>query len=103
MKAELEEEVKKLDFEHTVILRPGLLVGSRPDSRPAEAVVRAIANGFGKISKGWLTDWWAQDADVVARSAVRAGEQCLEGKREKGVWILSQGDIVKIGKKGEQS
>lgn len=102
MKGELEEEVKKLDFEHTVVLRPGVLVGNRQDSRPAEAVLRAIANGLGRISKGWLTDWWAQDADVIARSAIRAGEQCLGGKREKGVWTLSQGDIVKLGGKGGQ-
>lgn len=29
IKGELEEDFKKLDFEHTIILRPGLLMGSR--------------------------------------------------------------------------
>jgi hypothetical protein len=29
IKGELEEDFKKLDFDHCVILRPGLLMGSR--------------------------------------------------------------------------
>ncbi|KAL8797771.1 MAG: hypothetical protein Q9195_000123 [Heterodermia aff. obscurata] len=102
MKGQLEEEVKKLDFEHTVIVKPGLLLGNRQDRRPAEAVSRALANGLGAISNGWLTNSWAQDATVVARSAVVAGEQCLEGQRQKGVWIVGQGDIVKMGKSKRQ-
>ena len=96
MKAELEEEVKKLDFLHTVIIKPGLLLGDRKESRPAEAASRAIANALGKISKA-LTNPWAQDVDVIGRCAVRAAEQCLEGKREKGVWIIGQGDIIRFG------
>jgi uncharacterized protein YbjT (DUF2867 family) len=36
MKGELEDAVKALGFKHTVILRPGLIVGGREDSRPAE-------------------------------------------------------------------
>ena len=102
MKGELEEEVKKLNFEHTIIVKPGLLLGDRQERRPAEAASRAIANGLRAISNGWLTNAWAQDATVVARSAVVAGEQCLEGERQKGVWILGQGDIVKLGKPSTQ-
>lgn len=29
IKGELEEDFKKLDFEHCIILRPGLLMGAR--------------------------------------------------------------------------
>lgn len=36
MKAELDEAVKALDFEHTVLVKPGLIGGSREDSRPPE-------------------------------------------------------------------
>ncbi|MCJ1395650.1 Protein fmp52, mitochondrial [Xylographa bjoerkii] len=98
MKGELEDEVKKLDFPYTVILKPGLLVGSREDSRPGEAIARAIASGLSKLSNGWLTDSFAQDADVVAKAAVNAGMQCLEGKRAEKLWIVGQSDIVKLGK-----
>ncbi|KAL8743514.1 MAG: hypothetical protein Q9190_004143 [Brigantiaea leucoxantha] len=99
MKAELEEAVKALDFPHTVIVKPGLLVGKREDSRPPEAALRFIAKGMGAISKAWLTDWWAQDVDVIGRAAVGAGAQCAEGKREKGLWIVDQKEIMRLGKK----
>lgn len=104
MKAELDEAVKDLKFPHTVIVKPGLLLGTRKDSRPPEAAFRAIAKGTDAISKG-LTDLWAVDADVVGRAAVAAGMQCVEGKREEGVWVVSQSDIIKLGRtewKGEQ-
>jgi hypothetical protein len=31
IKGELEEDFKKLNFEHCIILRPGLLMGARSD------------------------------------------------------------------------
>ena len=98
MKGELDEAVKELGFRHSVLLKPGLLVGDRKDSRPAEAVFRTIAKGLGAISKEVLADWWAQDVDVIGRAAVAAGTQCLEGKREEGVWVLSQSDIIRLGR-----
>ena len=99
MKGELEEAVKGLGFKHTVILRPGLIVGDREESRPAEAAFRNLARGLkGLAGSGKLTDWWAQDAGVIARAAVQAGVECVEGKREEGVWMLDMGEIVKLGK-----
>jgi len=97
MKAELEEAIKALAFPHTVILKPGLLLGTRQDSRPAEAAARKIASGLGSISKG-LIDFWTQDADVVGKAAVAAGLQCVEGQRKEGVWIVDQSDIVRLGR-----
>ena len=101
MKAELDEAVKGLGFEHTIILKPGLLLGSRQDSRPAEAIARSITKGIGMVSKA-LTDVFAQDADVVGKAAVSAALQCIDGKREKGVWVINQSDIVKLGKPAMQ-
>ena len=98
MKAEVDEAVKELGFPHTVILRPGLLVGKRNDFRGAEAVLRTVAQGLGAVSKGVLKDGWAQDVDVIGRAAVAAGIQCLEGKREEGVWMLHGPDIIRLGR-----
>ena len=98
MKAELEEAVKKLDFPYTVLVKPGLLVGPRQESRWAESFFRSVAKGLGVISKPMLTEWWAQDADVVARAAVSAGWECMDGKRDRGVWVVEQSDIVRLGK-----
>jgi hypothetical protein len=98
MKGELEEAVKALGFEHTVILRPGLIVGEREDSRPPEFAIRKIAIWAGKVSESWLKDFWAQDAHVIAKAAVSAGLQCAEGKVQQKVWLLNQSDIIRLGK-----
>ena len=98
MKATLDEAVKEIGFPYTVIVKPGLLVGTRETSRPAEAVLRGVAKCMGAVSKSWLMDWWAQDADVIGRAVVSAGIQCVEGKRKEGVWVLNQSEIVKLGR-----
>ncbi|KAF1831654.1 NAD dependent epimerase/dehydratase family protein-like protein [Decorospora gaudefroyi] len=97
MKGELEDSVKALGFTHTVILRPGLIVGERGETRAAEAVLRGVAKGLGRVSAG-LTEWWAQDAGVIARAAVEAGVRCGQGEREKGVWVMGMAEIVELGR-----
>ncbi|KAI4287653.1 MAG: hypothetical protein L6R35_003088 [Caloplaca aegaea] len=98
MKAELEDAVMALEIPYTVIVRPGLLVGTRKHTRFAEAILQTIAKSLGMISKTWLMDCWAQDVDVIGRAAVAAALGCSEGKRKEGVWILEQSDIVRLGK-----
>ncbi|RMY35237.1 hypothetical protein D0864_16647, partial [Hortaea werneckii] len=97
MKGELEEAVKALGFEHCIILRPGLIVGERNESRMAEGVFRKIASAAGSVSNG-LKDFWAQDADVIGRAAVKAGMNCLEGKEGEKFRVLGQSDIVRMGR-----
>ncbi|KAJ5164392.1 Conidiation-specific protein 6 [Penicillium coprophilum] len=100
MKGEIEEDIKKLGFEHMVILRPGLIAGTREESRPLEAGARFIANWAGKLYSG-LKDSWAQDAEVIGRAAVNAGLKALEGDVPEGsekVWTLYGSDIIKYGK-----
>jgi hypothetical protein len=61
----------------------------------------AIARFFGSISHGALMDGWAQEADVIARAAVRGGLDCLPRDTtlaEKRVVRLSQADIVRLGR-----
>ncbi|KAL8972912.1 MAG: hypothetical protein Q9197_002576 [Variospora fuerteventurae] len=98
MKAELEDAVMALEIPYTVIVRPGLLVGTRKHTRFAEAILQTIAKSLGMISKTYLTDWWAQDVDVIGRAAVAAALECSEGKRREGVWTLEHSDIVRLGK-----
>lgn len=97
MKGELEEAVKEVGFDHLVILRPGLIVGERNESRAAEAVLRKIASSAGALSNK-LKDFWAQDADVIAKAAIQAGLDCLDGKQQEKVQILGQADIVRLGR-----
>lgn len=101
MKGELDEEVQKLGFGWVVILRPGLLMGTREETRGLEGVFRGIAAGLKAVGGGAFTNFWAQPSDCVARAAIRAGEICAEGKRERGVWVLGQAEIVKLGSEAE--
>jgi uncharacterized protein YbjT (DUF2867 family) len=98
MKGDLEEAVKALDFEHTIIVRPGLIVGDRKESRLAEGVVRNVAKLAGAISGNKLKDFWAQDADVIAEAAVRAGLDAVEGKATEKVRVVTQADIIRLGR-----
>ncbi|KAB8294036.1 hypothetical protein EYC80_009494 [Monilinia laxa] len=120
MKGELEDSVKALalgsentnetqntGLNHVIILRPGLIVGTRSDSRPPEFVMRKVAGLAGWINPG-LKDFWAQDAEVIGRAAVNAGLRALEGKDGENVvprvWELGMADIVRLGRtewKGE--
>jgi len=97
MKGELEDSVKALDFEHTVLLRPGLIVGDRQETRLGEAVARNIAKLAGALGNA-LKDPWAQDSDVIARAAVSAGLKAIQGGDAPKVWEIGQAEIVKLGR-----
>ena len=99
LKVEVEIAVKKLGFEHTVIVKPGLIVGDRRESRPIEAMFRGTAKFLGAISGGILKDAWAQDADVIARAAVRAGLEASKAKvSELNIWEVEQKEILSLGR-----
>lgn len=99
MKGKLEDDVTALGFKHTVFVRPGLILGERPadDKRPAEFAFQSVAKLLRCVAPK-LTDFWAQDSATIARAAVNAGVQCVEGKRDGGVWILGQAEINAMGK-----
>ena len=100
MKGQIEEDVIALGFERTVILRPGLISGTREESRPLEAAARYLAGFAGKLHSS-LKDSWAQDAEVIGKAAVNAGVRALEGNVPEGsekVWILHGNEILQVGK-----
>lgn len=55
--------------------------------------------GFlGGSHAGYLKDFWAQDADVIAKAAVSADVKCFDGTAPAGkVWIVNMGDITRLG------
>ncbi|KAI9781769.1 MAG: Protein fmp52, mitochondrial [Geoglossum umbratile] len=96
MKGELEDAVSGIGFEKVVLVRPGLIVGDREESRASEAILGMLSRLAGYVG---LKDLWAQDAIVIARAAVKAGLMAKEGKApEGGVWVLPQKDVVRLGK-----
>ena len=97
MKGEIEDAVKALDFDHVVFVRPGLLIGERSELRGAELVLQRLAGFTGALSNR-LKDPWAQNADVVAKAAVQAALDFAEGRETEKVRVLSQSDIVRLGR-----
>lgn len=98
MRGEVDEAVKDIGFKHVIIVKPGLLVGSREDSRPGEFAARSVASFVGAISGNRLKDGWAQDADVVAKAAVSAALQVVDGTNREAITELSQRDVVRLGR-----
>lgn len=97
MKGEIEEHVKEIGFDHTIILRPGLISGNRPETRYAEGAIRLVAGFAGKISNS-LKDFWAQDADVIAKAAVNAALRVERGEVSEKVWVVDQHEIIRLGR-----
>ncbi|KAI4853759.1 NAD(P)-binding protein [Aureobasidium sp. EXF-8845] len=89
MKGELDEAVQQTGFEHVIVLKPGLLVGTREDSRPGEFMGRSMATFLGSLG---------QDADVVARAAVSALLDVMERRNTQKVRVLNQQDVIRLGR-----
>ncbi|KAI6377734.1 hypothetical protein MCOR25_002458 [Pyricularia grisea] len=97
MKIGVEDTIKELDFDQAVIVRPGLIMGQREESRTAEGLFQGLFNGVGKLSMA-ARDFMAQDADVIARAAVAAAVQAEQGKAPSKYWILEPADIIRLGR-----
>ncbi|KAK4222097.1 hypothetical protein QBC38DRAFT_490706 [Podospora fimiseda] len=101
MKNGVEDTIMGLGFAGTaIILRPGFILGEREESRWAEAKGQGVVKSLGRwVGLGWQ-DKIGQDAEVIARAAVKAARLAEEGKVPEGkkVWILEQRDIVKLGR-----
>jgi len=101
LKGKVEESIRAIGFERTVILRPGMIAGQRKVARIEQPVVNGLAALTGFVSKRWLRDWWTQDVLEIARAAVNAGVRAWEGKGEEAdqaVTILEGWDIVRLGR-----
>lgn len=103
MKGEMERDVRALGFERTIILRPGLIAGRREERRLFEGVVRGVADGLGKLLGNWAKDPWAQDKEVIARAAVRAGLMAERGEVADPVWVIGGREIIKLGREEEEA
>ncbi|OQD73565.1 hypothetical protein PENDEC_c014G02445 [Penicillium decumbens] len=94
MKIGVEDTIKELDFEHAVILRPGMIIGRETSKAPLfEKVVESLNN----LGQG-LQDKIGQDQTIIGRAAVAAARMAEEGKAPSKYWIAEQADIVRLGR-----
>lgn len=72
VKGETEAMVRAKSFRATHVFRPGLLLGDRAESRPAEALARLMMPLVNPLLVGGLRRYRAIGADVVAGAMVAA-------------------------------
>lgn len=71
VKGEVEDAMEKLGFHRLDLLQPGLLLGSRKQRRPAEALFQRLAPLANVMLAGRLRPYRAVAADSLARAIVR--------------------------------
>ncbi len=79
VKGEVEEAVKRLQFDGIHIFRPSLLVGKRAESRPAERLTVALVPLVSWAFVGPLRAYRPIRADRVARAMVRVAKEAGRG------------------------
>ncbi len=75
VKGEAERDILALGFARVDIVRPGLILGPRPERRPAEALAQRAAPFLNPFFRGPLEPYGAIHADIIAAAiAALAGE-----------------------------
>jgi uncharacterized protein YbjT (DUF2867 family) len=83
VKGETEDAVAALGFSRVVFLRPGLLVGPRPERRPGERLAMAVVPALSPLLLGPLRRFRALPAADVAAAMVAAATDSTPGRH---VW-----------------
>ncbi len=82
MKGAIEDAVAALAFERLDIIRPGLLLGDRPDRRFAEQLGQALAPALNPLLRGSLSRYQALPGKTVALALL-----ALAGKPQPGRFV----------------
>lgn len=77
-KGEVERDVKALDFAHTYIFRPSMIMGERAENRPMEKIFMQVSSVVNKILIGGLNKYKGIKAKEVALAMFKASEQPTE-------------------------
>lgn len=77
-KGEAEKDVIALNFEHTQIFRPSMIMGSREESRPLEKVFIKIFSVVNLLLIGGLNKYKGITAKNIAKAMIKAAQQTNE-------------------------
>lgn len=91
VKGETERALGDMGFERVDLLRPGLLLGEREESRPGEAIARALTPFTNPLMRGPLRRYRGIAASDVAAAAV-----ALLGRDEPGRFAHENADLVAL-------
>lgn len=80
VKGETERAISALGFERVDLLRPGLLLGDRDESRPGESIAKVLTPLTNPLLHGPLRRYRGIAADDVAAAAVALLDQSEPGR-----------------------
>ena len=92
VKGEVEEAVRRLQFDGIQIFRPSLLVGARTHSRPAERVAGLLSPLVAWAFMGPLARYRPIKAKVVARAMLRIAREA-----PRGAHVYESNEIRRLG------
>jgi uncharacterized protein YbjT (DUF2867 family) len=87
----VERELGKMGFDRLDIIQPGLLLGGRTETRPAEAIGQIFAPIFNLLLAGPMRKFRSIHADVVAKAIWTLAE-----KTEGGRFIHQYDDLIAL-------
>ncbi len=70
IKGEMEEGIRKINFDQTVIVRPSMLLGARKEFRLAESIAKGVMKGLGFLMIGPALKYKGIEAQTVARAMI---------------------------------
>lgn len=91
VKGETEDLLERMKFHRVDILRPGVLLGPREDSRPGEAIAQKLSFIYNPFLQGPLRRYRAIEADTVAAATLE-----LLRKKEAGIFVHENAEMVSL-------
>jgi uncharacterized protein YbjT (DUF2867 family) len=92
IKGEMEEEIKNLGFDRTVIVRPSMLLGDRKERRAGEIVGKVMMKTVQPLLTGKMKKFRA----IHGRDVARAMITLVQG--EPGISIIESDELQRIAK-----
>ncbi len=89
IKGEVEDALEAMGFDRLDIVRPGLLLGARPERRPAEALAQRIAPLLNPFLVGRLGAYRSIKSEKVARAVAR-----LTGEKASGRFVHCYAELI---------
>jgi len=91
VKGETEDLLERMEFHRVDILRPGVLLGAREDSRTGEAIAQKLSFIYNPLLQGPLRRYRAISANAVAEAAL-----VLLRKKEAGIFVHENAEMLNL-------
>lgn len=90
-KGKAEQDIIDLEFDHTYIFRPSMILGDRSEKRPLEKALQAIWKVINPLFIGTLNRYRGCEAENIARAMVNAANRLHDKVR-----ILHWGEMTAL-------